>query len=121
MLTKSGETTSHGTEDGGRGRSRLSQDLQITGNLKSSGTIEVLGEVKGDIEAGKLVIGSDGTVTGKVRAETVEVMGTLDGSASCVGFTLRSTARATAQVTYESLVIENGARIEGKFKLGKKG
>lgn len=120
MLSRSGDTHSHPTGshlgEGGHSRSRLSQDLQITGNLKSSGVIEVLGTVTGDIEAGRLVIGTDGKVTGKVRAEAVEVMGSLDGSAACVSFTLRSTAVATAQVTYETVVIENGARIEGKFK-----
>ena len=120
MLTKTSETDPHAAGEGGKARSRLAQDLVITGNLKSKGVIEVLGEVKGDIEAGRLVIGADGKVNGKVRAETVEVQGSLTGSASCVTFTLRSTAVAAAQVTYESLVIENGARIEGKFKYATK-
>ncbi|WP_102223774.1 bactofilin family protein [Acidimangrovimonas sediminis] len=95
---------------------RLAQDLTITGNLKAAGTVEVLGKIDGDIEAGKLVIGTDGRVNGKVRAEIVDILGHLDGSVSCRSLTLRSTALAKAQVSYESLTIENGAQIEGKFK-----
>jgi cytoskeletal protein CcmA (bactofilin family) len=98
------------------GRSHLGADLRIVGNISSTGTIEIMGEVQGDIDAKALVIGTDGRVTGKVRAETVEVRGNLSGSASCHAFTLRSTAVATVQVTYDTLVIENGAEVDGKFK-----
>ena len=63
-----------------------------------------------------LTIGNGGRVTGKVRAENVEVQGELDGSASCRQAVLRSSAKAQVQVTYEALVIESGATVEGKFK-----
>lgn len=95
---------------------RLAQDLRITGNLKAAGTVEVLGTVEGDIAAGKLIVGTEGRVNGKIRAEIVDVLGTLDGSVSCRNLTLRSAAKVKAQVTYESLTIESGAEIEGKFK-----
>lgn len=102
--------------EAGAGRSHLSADLKVVGNISSAGTVEVLGEVQGDIEAKALVIGSEGQVTGKVRAESLEVRGKLDGSAACRQAVLRSTAAAAVQVTYESLVIESGAEVEGKFK-----
>lgn len=119
MFTKSAEgdtmpavrnSAAHGA------RSLLSSDLRITGNISSTGMVEVMGDVQGDIDARTLLIGTEGTVTGKLSAETVEVRGHLTGSASCVQFTLRSTAVVSIQVTYETLVIENGAEIEGKFK-----
>ena len=97
-------------------RSLLSSDLRITGNISTTGVVEVMGDVQGDIDARTLLIGTEGTVTGKIRAESVEVRGHLSGSASCVQFTLRSTSVTSVQVTYETLVIENGAEIEGKFK-----
>lgn len=119
MFTKSAEgdtmpAVRSGAASGAR--SLLSSDLRITGNISTTGVVEVMGDVQGDIDARTLLIGTEGTVTGKIRAETVEVRGNLSGSASCVQFTLRSTAVASVQVTYETLVIENGAEIEGKFK-----
>lgn len=98
---------------------RLARDLKITGNLKAAGSIEVLGVVEGDIEAGKLVIGAEGRVNGKVRAEIVDVLGKVDGAISCRSLTLRSSANARVQVSYESLTIESGADVEGKFKQAK--
>lgn len=98
------------------GHSTLSSDLKVTGNITSSGTVEVLGEVQGDVDARVLNIGAGGRVNGKIRAQTIEVHGKLNGSASCGEATLRSSATAEVQITYNTLVIENGAEVEGKFK-----
>ena len=54
---------------------------------------------------------------GNVSAEAVEVRGHLEGKVSCLAFTLRSSAIVTAEVNYETLVIESGAQIEGRFRL----
>ena len=43
-------------------RSILSSDLRIVGDITSTGTIEVLGDVEGTLSAHGLVIGGEGTV-----------------------------------------------------------
>ncbi|MEZ5913845.1 MAG: polymer-forming cytoskeletal protein [Paracoccaceae bacterium] len=100
---------------GGAGRSVLGPDLTITGNITSTGEMELHGQHTGDIEAKALVVGSDGSTSGKTNAESVEILGHLDGSVSCVSMTIRSTARVRAKITYEKLVIESGAEVEGRF------
>jgi cytoskeletal protein CcmA (bactofilin family) len=102
------------------GRSVLSADIRMSGDLTSGGTVEVLGEVNGDIVAQTLIVGGEGRVVGTVRAETLEVRGKLEGKAACVGFTLRAAAQVTAEVTYETLVIESGAVIDGRFVRARK-
>lgn len=96
-------------------RSILSSDLKITGEISSTGTIEVLGEIDGTVSAIGLIIGAEGRVTGQVNAETVEVKGRLDGRVDSLSFTLRAAAHVAADVTYATLVIESGAQIEGRF------
>ncbi len=96
-------------------RSILSSDLKITGEITSTGTIEVLGEIDGTISAIGLIIGGEGRVTGQVNAETVEVKGRLDGRVDSLSFTLRAAAVVAADVSYSTLVIESGAQIEGRF------
>ncbi len=96
-------------------RSILSSDLKITGEITSTGTIEVLGEVDGTVSAVGLIIGAEGRVTGQVNAETVEVKGRLDGRVDSLSFTLRAAATVAADVSYATLVIESGAQIEGRF------
>ncbi|PZQ95593.1 MAG: polymer-forming cytoskeletal protein [Cereibacter sphaeroides] len=98
------------------GRTVLASDIRLTGNLSSSGTVEILGEVNGDVSAQTLVVGAEGLLKGSISAEAVEVRGHLEGKVSCLAFTLRSSAIVTAEVNYETLVIESGAQIDGKFK-----
>ena len=100
-------------------RSVLAHDLRITGEITSSGTIEVLGEIEGNLSARGLVVGTEGRMTGSVHADTVEVKGKLDGKVSSDTFTLRAAAQVMADVTYTTLIIESGAQIEGKFAVAK--
>jgi cytoskeletal protein CcmA (bactofilin family) len=100
-------------------RSILSSDLKITGDISSTGTIEVLGEIEGTVAAQGLVIGSEGRVSGQVSAETVEVKGTLAGRVDSQTFTLRAAAHVTADISYTTLIIESGAQIEGRFTKAK--
>ena len=103
----------------GNTKSVLAQDLRITGEISSTGTIEVLGEIEGNLTARGLVVGAEGKMTGTVSAETVEVKGRLDGRVATIAFALRASAEVAADITYTTLVIESGAQVEGKFTLNK--
>ncbi|MBA4325666.1 MAG: hypothetical protein C0426_11685 [Rhodobacter sp.] len=96
-------------------RSVLGADLRITGEISSSGSVEVLGEIEGNITANGLSIGQEGRVKGSINAHTVEVKGKFDGKVSCESFTLRASSEVKADVNAVALVIESGARIEGRF------
>lgn len=98
-------------------KSVLASDLKIVGEITSSGAVEILGDIDGNLTARNVAIGGEGRVKGSVQAEQVEVKGALDGRVTTGGFTLRSTAKVEADVTYATLVIESGAQIEGSFKL----
>lgn len=104
---------------GNSNRSVLAADLRITGEISSTGTIEVLGEVEGNVTSKGLIIGAEGRVSGTVSAENVEVRGKLDGSVATHGFALRASAEVQADVLYTTLMIESGASIEGKFAMNK--
>jgi cytoskeletal protein CcmA (bactofilin family) len=96
-------------------KSVLGADLKITGEITSSGLVEILGEIDGNIIAKGLVIGQEGRVTGSVKADTVEVKGKFDGKITCDAFILRATGSLTADVTSKTVAIESGASIEGRF------
>lgn len=100
-------------------KSVLAPDLRITGEISSTGTIEILGEIEGNLTARGLIVGAEGRLNGTVSAESVEVKGKLNGQVATQSFALRATAEVEADVSYSSLIIESGARIEGKFTLNK--
>ncbi|SNX75072.1 cytoskeletal protein CcmA (bactofilin family) [Cereibacter ovatus] len=100
-------------------KSTLGPDLKIVGDITSAGSIEVMGEIEGTITSRDLTIGPEGRASGTFSAENIEVRGRLDGRVSCSSLVVRSAARVTSDVTYRALVIENGASVEGRFKLTK--
>lgn len=122
MFSKTADPTSAPAvpaRSGSNTRSVLAQDLRITGEITSTGSIEILGDVDGTLTARGLIVGAEGRVTGTVAADTVEVKGRLDGIVASQNFTLRAAAQVAADVTYTTLVIESGAQIEGRFTLNK--
>lgn len=96
-------------------RSVLGADLRITGEITSTGSVEILGEIDGNITANGLIIGQEGRVKGSVTAHSVEVKGKFDGKVSCESFTLRASSEVKADVNSTALIIESGAHIEGRF------
>ena len=100
---------------GNAARSVLGSDLKITGEITSSGAVEVLGEIDGNITADTITVGQDGRISGALRAAAIDVKGHVDGKVACGSFTMRSTAQVAADIGYTTLVIENGAQIEGRF------
>ena len=100
-------------------RSILAADLKITGDVRSTGSVELLGEVDGTVSAHTLLIGNDGRMTGDISAEEVEIKGRHDGRVASQSFTLRASAEVKADIGYSRLVIESGAQIEGRFYRNK--
>lgn len=93
----------------------LSSDLEITGSVTSTGSIDISAHIDGEVEAKIVSLGSEGVITGKLRAGSADIMGQLQGDVTADSLTLRSSAKAVLVATSGTLVIESGAVIEGKF------
>ncbi len=96
-------------------RSVLASDLRIDGIVATEGALEVHGRIEGEVAADQLLLGEDGTITGKVRANQADLRGALTGEIATSRLTLRAPARLEADATCETLVIEAGATVEGRF------
>ncbi|MEQ3750274.1 MAG: polymer-forming cytoskeletal protein [Celeribacter sp.] len=96
--------------------STLSSDLTITGNLKTSGDINVEGTVEGDIRAHLLTVGEGATVRGEVVADDVVVNGRIVGRVRGLKVRLTSTARVEGDIIHKTIAIESGAHFEGSVQ-----
>ncbi len=94
----------------------ISIDLSIQGNLSSNGEIQVDGTVNGDISCKALIIGTKGSVSGEVTAQTVRIHGAIKGQVKAKSVFLASTAKMSGDIEHESLAIEPGAFMEGHCK-----
>lgn len=96
--------------------SQLSSDLLITGNLKTTGDIQIEGQVDGDIRAHLLTVGEGATVKGEVVADDVVVNGRVVGRVRGLKVRLTSTARVEGDIIHKTIAIESGAHFEGSVQ-----
>lgn len=94
----------------------ISIDLSVNGNLSSNGEIQVDGNVQGDINCKALIVGTKGSVSGEVTAQTVRIHGAIKGQVKAKSVFLASTAQMSGDIEHESLAIEPGAFMEGHCK-----
>ncbi|SFT75536.1 bactofilin family protein [Sedimentitalea nanhaiensis] len=96
--------------------STLSADLHITGNIKTSGDIQVEGTIDGDIRAHLLTIGETATIKGEVVADDVVINGRIVGRVRGLKVRLTSTARVEGDIIHKTIAIESGAHFEGSVQ-----
>ncbi len=94
----------------------LSSDLHITGNLKTTGDIQVEGTVEGDIRAHLLTVGETATIKGEVTADDVVVNGRIVGRVRGLKVRLTATARVEGDIIHKTIAIESGAHFEGSVQ-----
>ncbi len=99
-----------------RGGSIIAADLRIKGDLESNGQIEILGEVEGDIRAGRLTVGEKAQIKGSIFAQTLRLCGNLVGQIRADTVELSSTASVTGDILHKSLAVEAGGSIEGSVR-----
>ncbi len=94
----------------------LSADLLVTGNMKTTGDIQIEGQVDGDIRAHLLTIGEGATVKGEVMADDVVIHGRIIGRVRGLKVRLTSTARVEGDIIHKTIAIESGAHFEGSVQ-----
>lgn len=94
----------------------LSADLQITGNIKTTGDVNIEGNVEGDIRAHLLTVGEGATVKGECIADDVVVNGRVVGKVRGLKVRLTSTARVEGDIIHKTIAIESGAHFEGSVQ-----
>ncbi len=93
--------------------STLGAGLLITGDIVSTGGVQVFGRVVGDIHAAHLVVGKGANIEGNVRAQDVIIDGTFKGTIHGNVVKLQSTAMVEGEVYNRSLAIDQNANFEG--------
>lgn len=96
--------------------SLLSSDLTITGNVKTSGDIQVEGKVEGDVRAHLLTVGEGAVIEGEIVAEDVVVNGKVVGRVRGLKVRLTSSAVVEGDIVHKTIAIESGAHFEGSVQ-----
>jgi cytoskeletal protein CcmA (bactofilin family) len=93
----------------------IGTNCSLAGDIVSDGEVHIDGKVVGDVRCVTLVIGEQGGVTGEINAETVRVLGAVSGQITAKAVELAKTARIVGDITHDTLAVEAGAYVEGRF------
>lgn len=95
----------------------LGEGVTISGKINAAGRVQVFGTVKGEIEADDIAIGKTGRVEGSLSARNVDIRGEVGETiVAREQIVIRATAIVTGTVTYQTIQIEGGARIDGHLR-----
>ena len=98
----------------------ISNGVKIEGKITSSGNIRVDGEIQGDIlSQSDVTIGEDAKVNGQINANLITIGGKVSGIVRAKDkMILDSKSYLKGDIFTKILVVEAGAKFDGKSKMG---
>jgi cytoskeletal protein CcmA (bactofilin family) len=101
-------------------RVSLGPDAQVTGKLVFSTPTRIEGKLRGELRASDvLVIGSQAVVHANVHAAKLVVLGEVHGTVTgALRVEICAGGRVYGEIETRALVVREGARFEGRSKMG---
>ena len=104
------------------GRSHVGETMQMEGDLRTSGSIDVAGLVNGNIFVSGITITETGSIRGSIEASSIEINGHVEGKISADTVILGKTAVIKGDIFFKNtLKTEEGADIDGYIKRANNG
>lgn len=101
--------------NGGGTFSVIGPDVTIRGDIEATVDLHVDGKVVGDIACASLVQGEASRIEGQVKADSARLSGHVAGTIEAKDLVVLRSAQIEGDVSYETLTIEQGANVEGRF------
>jgi len=99
------------------GRSYIGETLQLEGDLRSSGNIDVAGLLNGNVYVSDLTIAESGSVRGSIEVTSVEINGHVEGKITADSIIVGKSAVIKGDIFFKNtLKTEEGADIDGYIK-----
>ena len=99
------------------GRSLVGETMQLEGDLRTSGSIDVAGLINGNIFVSEMTVKETGSIRGTVEATSIEINGHVEGKITADVVIVGKTAVIKGDVLFKnSLRTEEGADIDGYIK-----
>tara|TARA_B100001123_G_scaffold167401_1_gene192764 strand:- start:723 stop:1190 length:468 start_codon:yes stop_codon:yes gene_type:complete len=104
------------------GRSHIGETMQLEGDLRTSGSIDISGLINGNIFVSEMTIAETGSIRGTIEASTIEINGHVEGKITADTVIVGKTAVIKGDIFFKStLKTEEGADIDGYIKRANNG
>ena len=99
------------------GRSFIGETLQLEGDLRSSGSLDVAGLINGNVFVSEMIIAETGSVRGSLESSNVEINGHVEGKITADSVIVGKNAVIKGDIFFrKTLKTEEGADIDGYIK-----
>ena len=100
---------------------RIEKNTKIKGDITSEADFRIDGKLEGNVTtSGKVVIGKDGYINGKVECVNADIEGKFNGELQVKDLlSLKSSAVIEGTVSVSKLAVEPGATFNASCKMGK--
>ena len=106
-----------GSKISNSGRSFVGETMQLEGDLRTSGSIDIAGLINGNIFVSEMTITETGSIRGSVEATTIEINGHIEGKISADVIIIGRSAVIKGDIFFKNtLKTEEGADIDGYIK-----
>ena len=99
------------------GRSLVGETMQLEGDLRTSGSIDVAGLINGNIFVSEMTVKETGSIRGTVEATSIEINGHVEGKITADVVIVGKTAVIKGDILFKNtLRTEEGADFDGYIK-----
>ena len=99
------------------GRSYVGETLQLEGDLRTSGNLDIAGLINGNVYVSEVTVTETGSVRGTVEATKIEINGHIQGKIIADAIVIGRNAVIKGDVYFKNtLKTEEGADIDGYIK-----
>ena len=99
------------------GRSLVGESLQLEGDLRSSGSLDVAGLINGNVFVSDMIVTETGSVRGTIEAGSIEISGHVEGKVKADTVIVGKSAVIKGDIFFKNtLKTEEGADIDGYIK-----
>ena len=109
------------TSEGGKinhsGRSHVGETLQLEGDVRTAGAIDVSGLINGNVFVSEMIVTETRSIRGTIEATSIEINGHVEGKVTADIIIIGKTAVIKGDIYFKNtLKTEEGADIDGYIK-----
>ena len=104
-------------------QSVISSEVEITGTIKSSGSIRVDGKLEGELHCtGDAIVGKSANIKGNIVVTSATIEGAVQGNITAKDrIEMKSSARVTGDIRAKRLSVEDGVTFIGRSEVNPSG
>lgn len=117
---KENVANNNNSNDFSNANTHVAKGATFRGDIEIQGTLRVEGRVIGNVKGkGKISLGDSAHVEGNIYAQSADIAGEVKGIIEIIDvLTLKSTAHVNGDLICGKLVVEAGAKFNGKCQMG---